>query len=117
VTYNALDVVRVPFPFTDRAARKVRPAVALSDSIAFNTRAGHSVCAIITSAKHSAWPLDLVIEDLAAAGLSNPCLVRMKLFTLDHRLVLGKLGRLAGDDAARLRHRLGILCPQAPFEH
>jgi hypothetical protein len=57
VTYNALDVVRVPFPFTDRAARKIRPAVVLSDSIAFNTRAGHSVCAVITSAQRSAWPI------------------------------------------------------------
>lgn len=109
MSYDALDVIRVPFPFTDRDAHKVRPAVVLSGHAAFNAGAGHSVCAMITSAKRSVWPLDLVIEDLAAAGLPNPCLVRMKLFTLDHRLILGKSGRFSAADAAHLRQRLATL--------
>ena len=51
--------------------------------------------AMITSASHTPWPLDVPIVDLASAGLPAPSIIRFKLFTLDHRLVRGKLGQLA----------------------
>jgi mRNA interferase MazF len=66
---EAFDVVVVPFPFTDRAASKRRPALVLSDADAFKAATGQVVLAMITSAKHAGWPLDILIEDLAAAGL------------------------------------------------
>lgn len=99
-------VVRVPFPFTDRTAKKNRPALVLSDPRAFNTPAGHSVMAMITSAKNPPWPLDCPITDLEAAGLPAPSKVRFKLFTLNHRLVRGVLGRLSPDDEACVRAAL-----------
>jgi mRNA interferase MazF len=100
---TAWQVVRVPFPFTDRQAVKNRPALVLSDAAAFNAPAGHAVMAMITSAENAPWPLDCLILDLAMAGLPAPSKVRFKLFTLDQRLVRGVLGRLAADDEARLR--------------
>jgi mRNA interferase MazF len=100
---TAWQVVRVPFPFTDRQAVKNRPALVLSDAAAFNAPAGHAVMAMITSAENAPWPLDCPILDLAMAGLPAPSKVRFKLFTLDQRLVRGILGRLAADDEARLR--------------
>jgi mRNA interferase MazF len=109
VSYERLTVVRVPFPFTDRAATKNRPALVLSERAAFNTPAGHSVMAMITSAVNAPWPLDCAIQDLAAAGLPAPSVVRFKLFTLDHRLVRGELGCLAADDTARVAAALAIL--------
>ena len=101
-TYNSHDVVRVPFPFTDRTATKFRPALILSDRVAFNDPAAHSVMAMITSAAHARWPLDVPITDLATAGLPAASLVRFKLFTLDHRLIRGILGHLADSDAAKI---------------
>jgi mRNA interferase MazF len=89
----------VPFPFTDRTATKNRPALVLSDPANFNARAGHSVMAMITSADNPPWPLDCALSDLAAAGLPAPSKVRFKLFTLDHRLVRGEIGRLSRADA------------------
>ncbi len=106
MSFERFDVVRVPFPFTDRETAKNRPALVLSASDSFNTPVGHSVMAMITSAKHSDWPLDHFITDLAAAGLPAASRVRMKLFTLDHRLVRGKLGRLAADDQISVRRCL-----------
>ncbi len=99
-------VVRVPFPFTDRNATKNRPAVVLSDPVAFNTPAGHSVMAMITSQANPPWPLDCTLTDLAAAGLPAPSRVRFKLFTLDHRLVRGTIGQLAPADRERVRAAL-----------
>ncbi|MGL1832058.1 type II toxin-antitoxin system PemK/MazF family toxin [Rhodocyclaceae bacterium SMB388] len=112
MTYERFAVVRVPFPFTDRNATKNRPALVLSDADAFNTAAGHSVMAMITSESNPPWPLDCPIMDLAAAGLPAASKLRFKLFTLDHRLVRGKLGNLSPVDAASVRASLSRLFGQ-----
>jgi mRNA interferase MazF len=109
VIFKQFSVVRVPFPFTDREAAKNRPALVLSDPRAFNSPAGHSVMAMITSAANTPWPLDCPIEDPGAAGLPVPSKVRFKLFTLDHRLLRGRLGRLGADDERRVREGLARL--------
>ena len=98
MSFERFAVVRVRFPFTDRAATKNRPALVLSDAIAFNAPAGHSVMAMITSEDNPPWQLDCPLADLTAAGLPAPSKVRFKLFTLDHRLVRGELGELAPAD-------------------
>ena len=96
------DVVVVPFPFTDRNATKRRPALVLTGEL-FNTKAGNSVLAMITSAEQSVWPGDVAITNVESAGLHNDCVVRLKLFTLDHRLIIRKAGTLAGTDQKKLR--------------
>lgn len=101
--FDRFSVVRVRFPFTDRDTTMSRPAVVLSDPIAFNTPAGHSVMAMITSQANAPWPLDCTLTDLAAAGLPAPSRVRLKLFTLDHRLVRGEIGMLASADIELVR--------------
>jgi PemK-like, MazF-like toxin of type II toxin-antitoxin system len=70
----------------------------LSERSAFNARIGHVVLAMITSASHSDWPLDVPLSDLHSAGLSSASVVRMKLFTLDDRLILRRAGSLAAVD-------------------
>ena len=107
--FDRYAVVRVPFPFTDRNTTKNRPAVVLSDPLAFNTPAGHSVMAMITSQANAPWPLDCALTDLAAAGLPAPSVVRLKLFTLDHRLVRGEIGKLSPADVQGLRAGLARL--------
>jgi mRNA interferase MazF len=53
----------------------------------------------------------LEIQDLSAAGLSHASIVRMKLFTLDERLVLRKAGTLAESDRAGVQRALRLLLP------
>jgi mRNA interferase MazF len=67
VIFERFAVVRVPFPFTDREATRNWPGLVLSDPDAFNTAAGHSVMAMITSAADRPWPLDCPIADHGAA--------------------------------------------------
>jgi len=97
LTFEKFTVVVVPFPFTDQAATKRRPALVLSNPT-FNTSVGHCVLAMITSAKNSNWLHDVEIADLKSAGLSSASIVRMKLFTLDNRLIIRKAGILADSD-------------------
>lgn len=100
--FAAFDIVVVPFPFTDREATKRRPALVVSHA-AFNQPSAHSVLAMITSAEQFPWAGDCPIQDLASAGLTTGCLIRLKLFTLDHRLIIRKAGVLAANDQKKLR--------------
>lgn len=102
MSYERFDIVVVPFPFTDSATAKRRPALVISNAEAFNVPAGHSVMAMITSAGNAAWPLDVAITDGKPAGLVAASLVRMKLFTLDNRFVLRRLGQLAAADRKKV---------------
>ncbi|OQY16943.1 MAG: transcriptional regulator [Desulfobacteraceae bacterium 4572_35.1] len=102
MTFNAFDVVVVPFPFTDRATTKRRPALILSDLRIFNQKVGHCVMAMITSAKNSDWPLDVGIKELDSAGLPSASIVRMKLFTLDQQLIIRKAGKLSPTDQSKV---------------
>ncbi len=96
MTCDPWEVVVVPFPFTERPGAKRRPAVVLSNR-GFNQN-GHTILAMITTRAHPPWPGDLEIADLEASGLQVPCIIRLKLFTLDNRLMLRRLGRLSEPD-------------------
>ena len=96
--YNQFDVVLVPFPFTDDDIQKRRPALVLSSHEHFNKDTGHSIMAMITSARNLKWPGDVEISDLSSAGLPKASIIRMKLFTIDHRLIIEPLGMLSPKD-------------------
>jgi mRNA interferase MazF len=112
VAYKPFEVVVVPFPFTDRKSDKRRPALILSDDIKFNKPSGHAVLAMITSQKNPDWPLDTAITSIRRTGLTAPSKVRMKLFTLDSRLIVKKIGTLTNRDkkavGKALQRLLGI---------
>lgn len=105
MTFKQFDVVVVPFPFTDAAATKRRPALVLSD-VLFNLPLNRSVMAMITTTTHSSWVLDIPIVDLASAGLKAASIVRMKLFTLDHAIVVKQIGNLAHTDKLAVQKAL-----------
>ena len=109
MTYNPFEVVVVPFPFTDRKADKRRPALVLSDNNQFNKPSGHTVLAMITSQKNPDWPLDTMITGKRQTGLTAPSQVRMKLFTLDCRLIVKKIGTLTDSDRKAVKKALQSL--------
>ena len=96
----------MPFPFADRAAMRCRPALVVSRADPLGNVVGHHVLAMVTSAAHRRWPLDVPVGDLGTAGLPAPSVVRMKLFTLDDRLVARRVGALAPADATAVRTAL-----------
>ena len=102
-TYKQFDIVTVPFPFTDSNATKKRPAIIMSSHKNFNNETGHSIMAMITSARNTSWPCDIVIADLSGAGLPKSSVIRMKFFTLDHKLIIGTIGTLSAKDKMSLK--------------
>ena len=109
MTCDNWQVVVVPFPFTDRATTRRRPALVLS-ARAFN-RHGHTVLAMITSAAHQPWPGDTPLAGLKHAGLGTPSLVRLKLFTLDNRFIARRIGTLGSPDQGSVVGHLRAFLP------
>jgi mRNA interferase MazF len=48
---------------------------------------------------------------LAPTGLKQPCRIRLKIFTLDERLLLGRLGELAEVDREGVGRKVRDLLP------
>lgn len=71
----------------------------------------------ITNAGQSSWPGDHAIKDLDAAGFPAKCMIKLKLklklFALDHPLMIRKGYALGAADQKKLRlmHKR-ILCSQ-----
>src|SRR5215470_8004802 len=109
VTCNQWDVAVVPFPFSNQPGSKRRPALVLSDR-AFNGK-GHTVLAMITTSGHRPWPGDVTLSDYKPAGLHTSCITRLKLFTLDNRLLVKRIGSVSVNDQKKIRSELKTYLP------
>ncbi len=103
--YDPFDVVVVPFPFTDKAKQKPRPALAIS-SRSFNASHGQVILLMITTAAQTKWLSDVPIMDLNNAGLTAESVARFKCFTLEESIVPRKIGALSMQDRIAVSARL-----------
>lgn len=103
--YNKFDIVKVPFPFTDKQTVKRRPALIISSG-EYQMNYNHCILAMITSTKHTSWQDDVIITNLESAGLTSPSKIRLKIFSLDISLILDKLGYLVDEDKQLLQLKL-----------
>lgn len=103
--FDQYDIVVVPFPFTDKKTSKRRPALVISTP-GYQTVSQHCVLTMITSAQHSNWAGDIEIKNLNSTGLNSPSLIRFKIFTLDQRLILHKLGKLGNEEISLVEETL-----------
>ena len=78
-------IIKVPFPYTDRATRQRRPALVVSSG---GLEAAHGLLWVlmITSAENRAWPGDVPVTALSKAGLPVPSVIRTaKIATIEAR--------------------------------
>jgi len=103
-------VVKVPFPYTDRATRQSRPALVVSDT-SFAEANGLLWVVMITSAENRGWTGDVAVRDLARAGLPVPSVIRTaKIATIEVRdaAILGRIpAPLLGEVDRHLSATLG----------
>lgn len=105
---NRFDLALVLFPFTENIGKKFRPAVALT-GIQFNTGHNNSLCAMVTTAANTQWQSDVIISNLGHAGLRFPSVVRLKFFTLQNDMLVGRIGCLDRNDSAALEIALDLI--------
>lgn len=77
------DIVRVPFPYTDRSTRQHRPALVVSDG-PIGDDAALLWVVMITSAENRPWKDDVTIVDWQGARLPAASVVRpVKIATIE----------------------------------
>ena len=97
--YAKGDVVLVAFPFCDKPAAKVRPAVVVSGA-EYNRRGDVIIAAITTHPSRT--PIDYPIRGWREANLVAPSVVRMHMATIATGRVLYRPGRLISSDLANV---------------
>lgn len=98
-TFRPGDVIKVPFPYTDRATRQSRPALVVSAPDLEDTH-GLLWVLMITSADNRGWPGDVPVKNLVAAGLPAASVIRTaKIATIE----AAHASRLGAVTSAELR--------------
>jgi mRNA interferase MazF len=114
--YKTFDVIVVPFPFVESNKTKNRPALVLSSQKHFNQELGSTICAMITSTQN-VWPLDVPITNLKSCGLEKESKIRLKVFTLDNRLIKTRIGKLSLQDQEALQEIISLAFEDLIFMH
>ena len=107
-SYSRNEIVFVRFPFSDLTAFKVRPGIVVSGS--------HPSMEVfilsLTSKTSNLLPGEFVLAEWKAAGLHIETALKRGIFTIDHKLIIKRLGKLTDRDADSvinlLREWLGI---------
>ena len=83
-TFEQGDIVRVPFPYTDRNTRQRRPALVISKG-GVGDQSAFLWVLMVTSAENRAWPADVPVgAGYAEAGLPAPSVIRTtKIATIE----------------------------------
>lgn len=109
-TFEQGDIVKVPFPYTNRPTRQSRPALVVSTASGNDTLSLLWVV-MVTSAENRGRPGDAALTDLSGTGLPAPSLVRTaKIATIEARDAarLGQVGPgVRAEVVARVAERLG----------
>jgi mRNA interferase MazF len=109
-TFEQGDLVKVPFPYTDRPTRQSRPALVVADGKG-DDALGLLWVVMVTSAENRGWPGDIVLAELADTGLPAPSVIRTaKIATIDARdaTPLGKVSDgVRAQALAQIAVRLG----------
>jgi mRNA interferase MazF len=92
------DIVLVPFPFTNQAASKRRPAVIVSAPTFHNSRPDLIVMAVTSQLRIPPLPGEAILLNWQAAGLLKPSVAKPVLMTVQKTLILRRLGRLESVD-------------------
>jgi mRNA interferase MazF len=82
-SFDIWDIVKVPFPYTNRPVRQHRPALVVAR---YSSAGAPALCWVlmITSASHRRWDGDIEIADAAMSGLPAPSIVRCaKIATIE----------------------------------
>ena len=112
--FKVWDVVKVPFPYTDRPVREHRPALVIGvEGIEENY--GLLWVLMITSEKNRGWIGDIKVSDQVLSGLPAPSVVRTAKFATIEARDAERIGVLPASDRALVGSRLRETWGEALF--
>ena len=106
------DVVKVPFPYTNRPVQQHRPALV----VARHSRPGSPQLLwvlMVTRADHRSWPGDVAVSDMAAAGLPVASIIRTAKIATVEAGSAETIGAVAAPDRGRVRSEIATTLAKA----
>jgi mRNA interferase MazF len=105
LTFDTWDIIKVPFPYTDRPVRERRPALVMASG-SIQEHHGLLWVMMITSSENRGWPGDVVVSDLKVSGLPAASIVRTaKIATIEAK-ESDRIGVLPTDDRVAITTHL-----------
>jgi mRNA interferase MazF len=100
------EVVVIPFPRTDPAAGKRRPALVIADLPGPDL----ILCQITSRAHSDAFAVPLDRSDFDRGQLGQPCFIRpQRLFTVEPHIILSSIGKVNAAKLAEVLAKVGEL--------
>ena len=103
------DAVLVPFPFTDQAGTKKRPAVVVSSHSYNASRRDIVIMAITSQVRQPLGFGEAMVGDWQGAGLVKASVLKPVFTTIEQGLVLRVMGHVSAADIKTLRDVLGLV--------
>ena len=100
------DIILVPFPFTDQASSKKRPAVVISSEVYNTSRPDLIIMAVTSQIRPTSTIGEVIVQQWQEAGLLKPSAIKPVITTLEKNLVIKAMGRLGKGDQKALRESL-----------
>ncbi len=105
-TFEPGDLIKVPFPYTDRSTRQRRPAF-----VAARVENGLLWVVMVTSAENRGWRGDVDVAGHQAAGLPAPSVVRTAKIATIEAVDAERLGKASAEVSQKVieavRGRIG----------
>lgn len=92
--YSFGDIVLVPFPFTNQAGTKKRPAVIISSAAYHTAQRDLVIMAVTSQLRPSGAPGEAPVANWQAAGLIKPAAVKPVITTIEQALVIRRSASL-----------------------
>ena len=105
--FQQKELVLLPYPFSDKAGSKVRPAIIVSNDN-FNQKCPDCVMVPLTTVIKDE-PFSLIInqDDLESGKLLKPSRIRIdKIFTINKNLIIMKIGNLNNKTFDKIKSEL-----------
>ncbi len=99
--FEVWDIVKVPFPHTNRPVQQRRPALVVATPDAPGAP-GLLWVLMVTSAANRGWLGDVVVSDLEATGLPAPSMVRCAKIATIEAQDAERIGQLPGHDRTQV---------------
>lgn len=101
------DIVLLPYPFTDLQRTKVRPALVVSNDF-LNKKSNDCVMLPLTSiVKDEPFSILIFDNDLSSGKLLKPSCIKVnKIFTVEKRLIVMKIGTLNNEAFEKIKSEL-----------
>jgi mRNA interferase MazF len=103
--FEPWDIIKVPFPYTDRPVRQHRPALVVA-ATALQAEHGLLWVLMITSAENRGWRGDISVSDLTHSGLSAASVVRTAKIAMIEAKDAERIGSLPPIDRIAVEARI-----------